>query len=105
MRSVLFILPILGTLTLVVTYIFIIAKRSQKQAMLKEDAPINNEVKLVDQSEKVWWPMCLMGVFLMYLGLIAMIAQVTQLINLQDALFVGILFFLVLVIIGRKFVA
>jgi|SRR3989344_2155183 len=105
MRNELFVLPILGTLTLVTTYIFILAKRAQKAAMLKRDEPIDNNIKIVDQSEKVWWPMCLMGVFLMYLGLIAMIAQVTQLINLQDALFVGILFFLVLVIIGRKFVA
>src|SRR3989344_2190363 len=103
MDNKLFVLPVVGTMTLVSTYILIILKRSQKQAMLSKDEPVDNGFKIADTSEKVWWPLCLAGVFLMYLGLISLISQFTRLFELKDALFVGILVFLVLLVIGRRF--
>ena len=105
MQLVHIIIPTLGAITLITSFLLILAKRAQKIAMLNQNAPVNNMIKMTDQSEKFWWPMTLAMVLFTYVGLTAMIVSTTNLLKFEDSLFIGIVIFAVLLIIGRKLVS
>lgn len=104
MRLIHMVIPLLGALTLITSYILILIKRAEKSAMLNQIAPVNNQLKIVDQSEKFWWPMTLVLVLFTYVGLVAMIMKTTNVLIFKDALFFGLLFFALLIILGYRFV-
>lgn len=97
-------LPVLGGVTILTTYAFIIAKRQQKVILLgkKIDDPSQNYSKITDSSENLWWTLTITLAIITYFGMLIIIATKTRFFRIGDALFYGLIVLTIITLVGHR---
>jgi hypothetical protein len=101
-----FFIPMLGFITVIIVYAIIIAKRYQKLSLLSDPDNITkhnfNVIKVMDESDKLWWQLCTSIVFLAYFGSIVFYFGLKVKSNLPDAILIGLLVWVLISFVGYK---
>ena len=99
-------IPVIGALSVLFIYSFILAKRYQKHSLLKEtERAIYFKEKVTDTSEGLWWLLTITISFLTYVGLILYFMNYVRVfgeVDTKDAVFYGMLSWIVVAIVGYR---